>query len=531
MRNKKITDLNVANNDEKDSRELEKPMPEEEKYLETENFSESDDNEPESESTEENSDKNSGKSGDLVFTARSLKYADNDPIRAYLQDIAGHSLLSREQEILISKKIEKGKKLIARSIIECPLMIREVINLGEKLQKGSLTVHEVTDLDEDNELKDEEVLFGIRKSITSITNLYLDNEKIANKIRTSSKNKKKPYLKKLKNNNDIIVSHLEEINLNSMQMERIIIEAKDYIHRMEVLSKRIERNNNKSDDSSLQTSLELKRELEDIQAQYGGDDHISVKKSLSKLKKGKNITHGARRELIESNLRLVVSIARRYIKRGLPFLDLIQEGNIGLMRAVEKFEYQRGYKFSTYATWWIRQSITRALADQSRIIRIPVHMTENINKLVKTSRKLVQDLGREPQPEEIAGIVGMPVDKVSKIMKIARDPISLETPIGDEDGSLMDFIEDNESKSPIEVLEMNELKNLMREALLTSLNPREENIVKMRFGFDEEKEHTLEEVGTKFKVTRERVRQIEVKAISKLKKTSKSSPIKSYVDQ
>jgi RNA polymerase primary sigma factor len=517
-------------NGEKENHELENHMTEEDKYLEDENLNGTDIGDSESDSSETKNEKNSQSSGEMVFTARSLKYAENDPIRAYLQDIAGHSLLSREQEILISKKIEKGKKLIARSIIECPLMIREVINLGEKLQKGALTVHEVTDVDEDNELKDEEVLFGIRKSITSITNLYLDNEKLANKIRISSKNKKKPFLKKLKSNNDIIVSHLEEINLNSLQMERIITEAKDYIHRMEVLSKRIERNNSESDDSSLQTSLELKRELEDIQAQYGEDDHTSVRKSLSKLKKGKNITHEARRELIESNLRLVVSIARRYIKRGLPFLDLIQEGNIGLMRAVEKFEYQRGYKFSTYATWWIRQSITRALADQSRIIRIPVHMTENINKLVKTSRKLVQDLGREPQPEEIASIVGMPVDKVSKIMKIARDPISLETPIGDEDGSLMDFIEDNEAKSPIEVLEMNELKKLMRDALYTTLNPREENIVKMRFGFDEEKEHTLEEVGSKFKVTRERVRQIEVKAISKLKKTSKTSPIKSYID-
>ncbi len=529
MRKKSLASKDPKNG-EKERQELEVHMSEEDKYLEDENLNGTDSRDSESDGSEAKDEKNSRGSGEIVFAGRSLKYAENDPIRAYLQDIAGHSLLSREQEILISKKIEKGKKLIARSIIECPLMIREVINLGEKLQKGALTVHEVTDVDEDNELKDEEVLFGIRKSITSITNLYLDNEKLANKIRISSKSKKKPFLKKLKSNNDIIVSHLEEINLNSLQMERIITEAKDYIHRMEVLSKRIERNNSKSDESSLQTSLELKRELEDIQAQYGEDDHTSVRKSLSKLKKGKNITHEARRELIESNLRLVVSIARRYIKRGLPFLDLIQEGNIGLMRAVEKFEYQRGYKFSTYATWWIRQSITRALADQSRIIRIPVHMTENINKLVKTSRKLVQDLGREPQPEEIASIVGMPVDKVSKIMKIARDPISLETPIGDEDGSLMDFIEDNEAKSPIEVLEMNELKKLMRDALYTTLNPREENIVKMRFGFDEEKEHTLEEVGSKFKVTRERVRQIEVKAISKLKKTSKTSPIKSYID-
>jgi len=504
-----------------------------EKELDSENnLKLTDENSTDTSNSEQNIEKEDeiSSQGEINIVNGQLKSSEHDPIRVYLHEIAGHSLLSREEEISISKKIEKGKQLIARAIIECPIMIRQVINLGEKLQKGTLDIRDVTDLDDDIEQKDEDILYGIRKSITAITKLYLDNEKLANKIRTSSNSRKKPFLKNLKINNDKIVSHLAEINLNSLQMERIISVAKNYIQIMENLNKRISKIGEEGEENSLETSLELKRELESVQSKYGEDDHSSVRKSLNKLKKGKKITQVARRELIESNLRLVVSIARRYINRGLPFLDLIQEGNIGLMRAVEKFEYHRGYKFSTYATWWIRQAITRALADQSRIIRIPVHMTENINKLVKISRRLVQDLGREPQPEEVADIVGMPVDKVSKILKISRDPISLETPIGDEDGSLMDFIEDSETSSPIEVLEMNELKQLMKEALCTALNPREENIVKMRFGLDEEREHTLEEVGKKFKVTRERVRQIEVKAINKLKKSKKNSPLKSYLE-
>lgn len=458
-----------------------------------------------------------------------LSSSERDPIRAYLHEIADHSLLSRDEEIVLAKKILLGKKLVARAIINCPLMIREIIGLGDNFNKGDVEFRDLVNVDENTEEIDEETYSGMMKSISSITKLYIDNEKIVNKVKSISNVKSiNSYLNKLKRNNDEIIKNIEEINFTTDQMEKIVSAAKDFITRAEKYS----RNNDliRNDDNPAEENRGLKREFERIRSNYGEDDALAVKKSLKKLKRGKKITLKARKKLIESNLRLVVSIARKYINRGLPFLDLIQEGNVGLMRAVEKFEYERGYKFSTYATWWIRQAITRALADQAKIIRIPVHMTENINRIVKVSRLLVQELGREPRPHEIADKVDISVDKVSGILKIARDPISLETPVGDDDRSLMDLIEDSKITTPIEVLEMTELKQLMRDALCKSLNQREEDIVKMRFGIDEEREHTLEEVGKKFKVTRERVRQIEVKALNKLKKAGRNSSIKGYVD-
>jgi RNA polymerase primary sigma factor len=453
-----------------------------------------------------------------------------DLIRFYLHEIADHSLLTREQEIRIAKEIETGKRIVAKAILGSPLMLREIIKLGDEIQKGSLNVKDITNaLDDADNSVEEEIQLGIRNSLIAINKLYDDNARAKKEFDSASLRKKKVLLEKIKKNNDKMLVYLEDINLNATQMDRILSVARSYVERQGKPKRELESHGGKRK-SPLPKS---KKALKEPVGEYSADcDTGLLKKSLKRIEFGEQMTHRARRKLIESNLRLVVSIARRYINRGLPFLDLIQEGNMGLMRAVEKFEYNRGYKFSTYATWWIRQAITRALADQSRIIRIPVHMTETINRIVRTSRLLVQELGREPMPEEIAEKVGMQSDKVARVLKISKDPISLETPIGDEeDSKLVDLIEDSNTTSPVKVLEMSELKEIINNALSSVLNTREESIVRLRFGIDDEKEHTLEEVGHEFKVTRERIRQIEVKAIKKLKRAGRVYPIKSYLEK
>lgn len=472
-----------------------------------------------------------------------------DPVRIYLKEMSSVPLLTREREIEVAKKIELGREKVYRVLFTLPFVLKKLIKLGKMFKQGEAFLEDVVQNSEEiteNELVSErDRFFMITKELNSLNRTRQIYLKKLNAMMPAVKKKRytrlvsrkkmndeyRRILKQLKSNGDKILSKIYELKLR----EDVIIAFSDElmcsIHEIETMQREIARIKKKGtlDKEARKEIQTYRRKIERKEISF--NMKVSdMKKALRALRQGRKQEDEARRDMIEANLRLVISIAKRYLGRGLTFSDLIQEGNSGLMRAVDKFEYKRGYKFSTYATWWIRQAITRALADQSRTIRIPVHMVETINKIIRVSRELVQEFGQEPTSAEIAEKLNIPIEKVNAILKISKEPISLETPIGEEDSHLRDFIEDKAILSPLEVAILDDMKKRIDE-VLCSLPLKEEKIIRKRFGIGVDIPHTLEEVGLEFDVTRERIRQIEVKAIRKLKHPSRSKWLREFIEK